>query len=155
MVVTYVIIHCYYRYYHYLHSGCTAPYQMCVRVCVCLFVSVSVCVCSGHACVGVHVRIPICACARAWHFTKVRQLTLSSSGHADANLVLWSLGKLTLLTGPHNSRIQNSEFAIKVEKLRDRALVFVGASLVYTGAHNSSVVFTPENCEQRGETMLK
>ena len=113
-------------------------------MCACLFVRV-------------HVRMPFCgcACAHAWHFTKVRQLTLSSSGHADANLLLWSLGNLTLLTGPHNSKIQNNEFAIKVEKLRDRALVFVGALLVYTGAHNSSVVFTPENCEQRGETMLK
>ncbi len=73
-------------------------------------------------------------------------------------MLLWSLGNLTLLIGPHNGRVQNNAFHIKAEKLNGRALKFVSAQKVYTGVHNPDLVFTPDGrdgCEERGEKMTK
>lgn len=75
--------------------------------------------------------------------------------HVEMRALLWSLGNLTLLIGPHNSKIQNNEFFIKVAQLRGRAIMFVSAQEVFTGKHKPGVTFTPDDCKKRGAEMIK
>ncbi|DBA99040.1 TPA: hypothetical protein ACH3X1_014181 [Trebouxia sp. C0004] len=73
----------------------------------------------------------------------------------ERNQLVWSLGNLTLLTGPTNASLQNADFPIKVEKLNERAIKFVTAQKVYTGSTGAEVCFHPADCDERGEAMLR
>lgn len=74
---------------------------------------------------------------------------------AERTQLVWSLGNLTLLTGPTNASLQNADFPIKVEKLKERAISFVTAQKVYTGSTGVEVCFHPADCDKRGEAMLR
>ncbi len=75
--------------------------------------------------------------------------------HTDFDQLLWSLGNLTLLEGPTNASVGNREYWEKCQKFFKRAKAFVGASRVYYSQCEKGTLWTPQQCSERGERMLR
>lgn len=73
---------------------------------------------------------------------------------ADKLELTWSLGNLTLLSGPTNSHLRNAEFDKKCDRLSARAEAFASAKNVYVPCEKGTT-WSPDQCRQRGKEHVK
>lgn len=114
--------------------------------------------CLGFVCTGyqlvLHGNTSVGTC-RTQCSAVVKALTHTYLLLAERLSLTWSLGNLTLLTGPTNSQLQNYDYDVKCNKLQYRAVKFVTAALVYNGNCAKGTVWSALECRDRGSVMIK